>query len=138
VLDALDHDLNTSAALSVLAELGKASNEIVMQAAKHKKDPAAYEAVRQLAAAARDSVRAATAPLGLMQASSEAFWKRTKERRLRLRGLDEKSIDAKVAARAEARKAKDFAKADALRKELAELGVEVFDAGDTSTWKIAL
>jgi cysteinyl-tRNA synthetase len=138
VLEALDKDLNTSAALSVLAELGKASNEIVMQAPKHKKDPAASEAVRQLAAAARDSLRDACAPIGLMQADSGAFWERTKERRLRLRNLDEKTIDGKVAARAEARRAKDFAKADALRKELAELGVEVFDAGDTSTWKIAL
>ena len=138
VLEALDKDLNTSAALSVLAELGKASNEIVMQAGKHKKDPAAYEAVRQLAAAARDSLRDACAPLGLMQADSAAFWKRTKERRLRLRGLEEKAIDDKVAARAEARRARDFAKADALRKELAELGVEVFDAGDASTWKIGL
>jgi cysteinyl-tRNA synthetase len=138
VLEALDKDLNTSAALSVLAELGKASNEIVMQAPKHKKDPAAHEAVRQLAAAARDALRDATAPLGLMQADSATFWKRTKERRLRLRALEEKNIDAKVAARADARKAKDFAKADAIRKELAELGVEVFDAGDASTWKIAL
>jgi cysteinyl-tRNA synthetase len=138
VLEALDKDLNTSAALSVLAELGKASNEIVMQAPKHKKDPAAYEAVRGLAAAARDALRDACAPLGLMQADSETFWKRTKERRLRLRGLDEKTIDEKVAARSDARKSKDFAKADALRKELAALGVEVFDAGDTSTWKISL
>jgi cysteinyl-tRNA synthetase len=138
VLEALDKDLNTSAALSVLAELGKASNEIVMQSPKHKKDPAAFEAVRQLAAAARDSLRDACAPLGLMQADSEAFWKRTKERRLRMKNLDEKTIDAQVAARAEARKAKDFAKADALRKELAALGVEVFDAGDASTWKITL
>jgi cysteinyl-tRNA synthetase len=138
VLEALDRDLNTSAALSVLAELGKASNEIVMQAPKHKKDPAAYEAVRQLAGAARDALRDACAPLGLMQASSADFWSRTKARRLRLRGLDEKAIDAKVKERSEARKAKDFARADALRKELAELGVEVFDAGDASSWKIAL
>jgi cysteinyl-tRNA synthetase len=138
VLEALDRDLNTSAALGVLADLGKASNEIVMQSGKHKKDPAAYEAVRQLAAAARDALRDACGPLGLMQARSEDFWKRTKERRLRLRGLDEASIDAKVKERGEARKAKDFARADVLRKELAELGVEVFDAGDASHWKIAL
>jgi len=138
VLEALDKDLNTSAALSVLAELGKASNEIVMQAGKHKKDPAAYEAVKQLAAAARDALRDATAPLGLMQATSADFWARTKKRRLALRSLDEKMIDAKVDERAAARKGKDFARADGLRKELAELGVEVFDAGETSTWKIAL
>ncbi|HVJ93755.1 MAG TPA: cysteine--tRNA ligase [Labilithrix sp.] len=138
VLEALDRDLNTPVALSVLAELGKAGNEIVMQAPKMKKDPAKHEAVRKLAAFAVRALADACAPLGLMQADSEAYWKRTKERRLRLRNLSAASIDAKVAERAEARKAKDFARADAIRKELAEVGVEIFDASDASTWKIAL
>ncbi len=138
VLDALDRDLNTPVALSVLAELGRAANEIVMQAPKLKKDPAKHEALRGLAAAALRALDAACAPLGLMQAESEAYWARTKARRLRLRGLDAATIDAKVAARSEARRAKDFARADAIRKELAESAVEIFDAGDTSSWKIAL
>jgi cysteinyl-tRNA synthetase len=138
VLDALDRDLNTPVALSVLAELGKGANEIVMQAPKLKKDPAKHEAVRKLAAAALRALSGACSPLGLMQADSAAYWARTKARRLRLRGLDAAAIDAKVNARAEARKAKDFARADALRKELAELDVEVFDAGDASTWKIGI
>ncbi|MCW5834454.1 MAG: cysteine--tRNA ligase [Labilithrix sp.] len=138
MLEALDRDLNTPVALSVLAELGKAGNEIVMQAPKMKKDPAKHEAVRKLAASAVRALAAACAPLGLMQAEPEAYWKRTKARRLRLRGLAAADIDAKVAARTEARKAKDFAKADAIRKELAAVGVEVFDAADGSSWKITL
>jgi len=138
VLDALDKDMNTPVALSVLAELGKACNEIVMQAPKLRKDPAKNEALRGLAAKGVVELGRACKPLGLMQAEPAAFFARTKERRLRLRGLDAKDLDAKVAARSEARKAKDFAKADALRKELAALGVEVFDAGDASTWKIQL
>jgi cysteinyl-tRNA synthetase len=138
VLEALDKDLNTPVALSVLADLGKAANEIVMQAPKLKKDPAKHEAVRGLAAKAQAQLARACGPLGLMQASSEAYWSRTRERRLRLRGLDARTIDAKVAERTGARKAKDFAKADTLRKELAALGVEIFDAADASTWKIGL
>lgn len=138
VLEALDRDLNTPVALSVLAELGKAANEIAMQAPKMKKDPAKYDAARKLAAAAVQALDTACAPLGLMQAPSDAYWKRTKERRLRLRGLDATTIDAKVAERSDARRAKDFAKADAIRKELASVGVEIFDAGDTTSWKIAL
>ncbi len=136
VLDALDRDLNTPVALSVLAELGKAANEIVMQVPKLRKDPATHEAVRGLAASAVHALAQACAPLGLMQASSQEYWARTRERRLRARGLDASAIDAKVTARSEARKSKDFARADALRKELAELGVEIFDAGETSSWKI--
>ncbi|MDF2693035.1 MAG: Cysteinyl-tRNA synthetase [Labilithrix sp.] len=138
VLEALDRDLNTPVALSVLAELGKAANEIVMQAPKMRKDPAKNEAIKKLAASAVRSLNAACAPLGLMQAEADVYWKRTKERRLRLRGLEASAIDAKVAERTEARKAKDFARADAIRKELGEVGVEIFDAGDASHWKIAL
>jgi cysteinyl-tRNA synthetase len=136
VLEALDKDLNTPVALSVLGDLAKAGNEIVMQAPKMKKDPAKRDAVAGLAAKAVLAVDAAVRPLGLMQAPSAAYWARTRERRLRLRGLDAAAIDAKIAARADARKAKDFARADALRKELTDLGVEVFDAGDASTWKV--
>jgi cysteinyl-tRNA synthetase len=138
VLEALDRDLNTPVALSVLADLGKAMNEIAMQAPKMKKDPAKLEAVKKLAAAAVKALQGACAPMGLMQASSEDYWARTRTRRLRIRGLEASAIDAKIAERAEARKAKDFAKSDAIRKELGELGVEVFDAGDASTWKIGI
>jgi cysteinyl-tRNA synthetase len=138
VLVALDKDLNTPQALSVLAELGKAANEIVMQVPKLKKDPAKFEAVRGLAAKAVRAIDAACAPMGLMQAESEVYWARTRARRLRLRGLEAAAVDAKVMARTEARKSKDFAHADALRKQLAEWSIEVFDAGDASTWKITI
>jgi cysteinyl-tRNA synthetase len=138
VLVALDRDLNTPQALSALAELGKAANEIVMQVPKLKKDPAKYEAVRALAAKAIRALDAACAPMGLMQAESEAYWARTRSRRLRLRNLEAAAVDAKIVARSEARKAKDFAHADALRKQLMEWGVEVLDTGDTSTWKIGI
>ena len=136
VLTALDKDLNTPQALSVIAELGKAANEIVMQYPKLKKDPAKDEAVRGLAAKAVRAIDAVCAPLGLMQAESSAYWARTRARRLRLRGLEAAAVDAKIRARSEARASKDFAHADALRKQLADWNVEVFDAGDGSTWKI--
>ncbi len=46
-------------------------------------------------------------------------------------------IDALVAERYAARAARDFARADALRAELAELGVEVMDTPDGPKWKRA-
>ena len=138
VLTALDRDLNTPQALSALAELGKAANEIVMQVPKLKKDPAKYEAVRALAAKAIRALDAACAPLGLMLVDSETYWWRTRQRRLRLRNLEAAAVDAKVRARSEAREAKDFAHADALRKQLSDWGVEVLDSGVASTWKIGI
>lgn len=136
VLAALEEDLATPAALDAIGTLAKACNEIVMQAPKLSEEPAKRAAVRGLAAKAVRALAAACRPLGLMQATSDEYWARTRARRLRLRGLDGASIDRKVEERAAARKTKDFARADAIRKELEGMGVEVFDAGGASTWKI--
>jgi cysteinyl-tRNA synthetase len=136
VLEALDKDLNAPSALAVLAELGKTANEIVLQMNKLKRDPVALAGAKALAVRAIESLDACCRPLGLMQASFEEFSARVRERRLRLRGLDAAAIEAKVRARSEARAAKDFAKADAIRKELTEMGVEVLDAGSASTWRV--
>lgn len=136
VLAALEEDLATTSAVDAIGALAKACNEIVMQAPKLSKDPARHAALRGLAAKAARALAAACRPLGLMQASSDVYWARTRARRLRLRGLDAASIERKVDERAAARRAKDFARADAIRTQLDEMGVEVFDAGSASTWKI--
>jgi cysteinyl-tRNA synthetase len=140
VLTALDNDLNTSVALSVLGELAKVGNEVVMQISKQRKDPAAQAASRALAAAAVAALDACCAPLGLMQASAEEFFARTRKRRLGLRGLDARAIDAKVQARIDARAARDFAKADAMRVELSAMGIELQDVPGTggTTWRVTI
>jgi cysteinyl-tRNA synthetase len=110
-----------------------------MQFPKLKKDPAKLEAVKGLAAKAVRAIEAACAPLGLMQADSDIYWSRTRARRLRLRKLEAAAVDAKIRARSEARASKDFAHADALRKQLSDWGVEVFDeAGGGTSWKITI
>jgi cysteinyl-tRNA synthetase len=131
VLTALDKDLSTPQALAVLADLAKAGNEIATFATKKKDDTA-----RALATAAAEALTSSCVLLGLLEAPIETFFQRTRERRLRLRKLDAASIDAKVAERDAARASKDFARADAIRKELATLGVELLD-GDTATaWRV--
>lgn len=48
---------------------------------------------------------------------------------------DAQRIDALVAKRIEARKAKEFAEADRIRKELAAEGIEIMDGPKGSTWR---
>jgi cysteinyl-tRNA synthetase len=138
VLAALDGDLNTSVALSVLGEVARVGNEITQQLPRLKKDPKAEGAVRGLAAAAVKALDACCTPLGLMQASAADFFARTQARRLRVRGLDAAWIEAKVKERNDARAAKDFTKGDAIRAELAEKGVELKDVpgGRETTWRV--
>ena len=140
VLAALDNDLNTSVALSVIAELAKVANEIVMRIGKLKSDAAAQRVQQGLAAAALEALDACSKPLGLMQASAADFFARARARRLALRGLREADVEAKVDARIQARAARDFARGDTLRAELAAMGIELQDvpgAGGT-TWRVSI
>ena len=138
VLAALDKDLNAPQALAAIAEMAKAANEVVVQIPKLKNNKAAQDVARQLAARAVQALDGACAPLGLMQATGEQFASRTLARRLKRRGLDARRIDAKIQQRIEARGAKDFARADAIRKELDALGVEVLDRGGDSIWRVKI
>jgi cysteinyl-tRNA synthetase len=131
VLAALDKDLNTPQALAVLADLAKAGNEIAAFVAKKKDDSA-----RSLAACAADVLVSSCEVLGLLAAPVDVFFARTRTRRLALRKIDPAHVDARVKARDDARAAKDFATSDAIRKELAALGVELSDGETTTTWRV--
>ena len=135
VLAALDADLNAPQALAVLAELAKAANELVMLFKKTKGEDA-QRPIRAVAATVADQLRKACVPLGLMQTPFAEFAARTKARRLGLRGLQAERIDQMLEERGTARASKDFARADAIRKQLTELGIEVLDGTGDSSWRI--
>src|SRR5262249_39950781 len=53
------------------------------------------------------------------------------------RTIDKEKVDALVAERSQARKTRNFAEADRIRKELAAMGVELEDHRDgPTTWKV--
>jgi cysteinyl-tRNA synthetase len=139
VLASLDNDLNTSVALSIVGEVARVGNEIVQEQGRKKKDPKVLGELARLATAAIVALDACCKPLGLLQSPSDAFAARTRERRLKVRGLDAAAIEAKVKARIDARAAKDFARGDAIRAELEGLGVELKDTpGAGTTWRIKI
>jgi cysteinyl-tRNA synthetase len=138
VLAALDKDLNTPAALAVLGEVGKAANEIVVFTAKAKMDPKKAASGRKLAAAARDALVDAAGLLGLLPLAPSVFFERTREQRLKNRGLEASAIEARLAERTAARASKDFALGDRIRRELEVLGVVVLDSPEATTWKVSI
>ena len=54
-----------------------------------------------------------------------------------MRNIDPAQVEARIAARSEARKAKDFAQSDAIRDELKAGGIEIMDTPRGTTWRIA-
>jgi cysteinyl-tRNA synthetase len=135
--DALDDDLNTPVALAALGEMMRIGNETVMLAQKRKKDATFVAGASGLGRLVLDALAQLTQQLGLLNVKPSEYAARVKARRLALRGLSAESIEQKLAERVQARKAKDFARGDAIRDELLALGVAVSDGVDgSSVWTI--
>jgi cysteinyl-tRNA synthetase len=104
---AMDDDFNTPGAVAVLFEL-------------------AAEVYRgRLADAAL--LKALGATLGLLQMAPRAYLQGGA-------GVDEAGILERIAARSAAKKARDFARADAIRAELAAQGILLQDSAQGTTW----
>lgn len=116
VLSALQDDLNTPIALAELSRLAAEANS-----AADRQDEAA------MAAARSDMLRAGRL-LGLLN-STPSEWEKGGD-------TDENArVDALVQARLDARAAKDWARADAIRDELKAEGIEVMDGAGGSNWR---
>ncbi len=127
----LDDDLNTPQALAHVASLLKASNELADLALIKKGSMArtTYEALEQ--AFARLG-----AVLGLGLDEPAAFLTRVRDRRAWASGIDKAWVEEKLVERTQARQDKDFSRADAIRGELSERGVEMFDTPGGTSWRL--
>ena len=117
VVDALCDDLNTPLALSALHEAVGALNKAENAAAK---------------AELKGRLLAGGYLLGILQQDPEDWFKGAP---VDGDGLDEAAIEALIAERMEARKSKDFARADAIRDELKEKGILLEDGAGGTTWR---
>jgi cysteinyl-tRNA synthetase len=80
-------------------------------------------------ALAKGQLLAAGALLGVLQGDAEAWFKGGADDAVKA------GIDALIAARDEARRAKDWAESDRLRAELDAMNVVVMDAPTGATWR---
>ncbi len=113
VVDALSDDLNTPLAISYLHELVTNLNKA--------------ESVQEKENAKAIFVASAEL-LGFLYNDPESWFKS---------GVDEEEIEEKIKARAEAKKNKDFAAADAIRAELLAQGIVLEDSANGTSWKKA-
>ena len=105
---AMDDDFNTPAALAVLFDLANSANR--------GRDESAGLMLRTLAGT-----------LGILQQAPRAYLQAGA-------GLDEAQIDTLVDARAQAKRDRDFARADAIRQQLLAQGVELKDSAAGTAW----
>jgi cysteinyl-tRNA synthetase len=128
---AMDHDFNTAQALGFAFELARACNRF----ASHKK---AQKRGKPVVAPALAALALLHPALGLLGSATAAFHEEVKDKRLAALGLDRASIDARLDERAAARAAKDWARADTIRAELAASHIEVLDLPSGVAWRVKL
>ena len=126
---ALDEDFNTSMALGHLFELTRAINRM----ANHKK---AAKRAGPIVAVALEAYQLVHDTLGLFVLEPADFFTEVKTKRLAAQGIAVSDIDALITDRADARAAKDWARADAIRDELDAKGIDVRDGAAGVTWRV--
>lgn len=113
--EAMDDDFNSPEAIAVLFDLVREINKVratdIIEAAK-------------LAA----MFRRLSAVLGVAQRDPEAFFQQAGD-------TDIAHVDALIQERIEAKKAKNFARADEIRKLLSEQGIALEDTASGTSWK---
>ena len=116
---AMDDDFNSPEALAVLFDLARDLNRAKSESS---------EKAQRLAA----ELTRLAGVLGLLQQDPQTFLKGNQQQV----ALSETEIEAKIAQRKEAKANKNFAQADAIRDELASLGIILKDSREGTTWVI--
>ena len=125
----MDDDINSAAALGILATAARALNDAL---AIKGKAPEKSDQIATMAAVVKEIGNI----LGLSQRDPSETLAEIQARKLARSGLDPARIEAKLEERAQARQAKDFAKSDAIRDELLAMGVSIMDGPDGTRWKV--
>jgi len=118
--EAMDDDFNTAGAIAVLHAVANEINQ-------HRRDGREEDAKRSAAILVRLG-----GVLGLLQQDPEAFFQADTGGE-----LSAEDIEAMIQARADARKAKNFAEADRIRDELLEKGIILDDSREGTSWRKA-
>jgi cysteinyl-tRNA synthetase len=128
---AMDDDFNTAQAIGFLFEGARSINRLVAEK-KFRKKADKVASVRAI----REKLLELGEVLGLFGSDPASWLKQQNLKGLQELGLTEADVDAAIKDRLDARSSKDFDRADQIREELAQRGVELLDSPTGTTWKM--
>lgn len=128
---AMDDDMNTAAALGHMFTLVRLAGRILDDKGL-KKSQSAKDTLTRI----RADMNTWGKVLGLFQDQPSTFLMELRNIKAQRKGIDAAKVEGLLQDRLTARQNKDFARSDALRNEIAALGVEVKDTAQGQQWDI--
>lgn len=123
-------DIHTSVVLAAMSDPLKAINDL-LHTRQGKKQALRIQSLSALGKAIKNVLSV----LGLMPASYAEVLQQLREKALKRAGLEEERVLQKIEERTFARKNKEYEKSDAIRKELAEVGIALMDGPTGTFWR---
>lgn len=128
---AMDDDFNTARGLAVMFESVRKVNRLLDDI----NDDNAFETRIQVEAISTDVVKMANI-LGILSEVPHDYFEKKRQGALDANTVDPALIEDMIKQRADARKAKDYATADRVRKELEDMNIAIEDRSDGTVWKV--
>ncbi len=130
-LDAMNDDFNSAKGLASVFEAVKKGNKILDES-KNDLQPVQREGL----SAVYNDIKAISGILGIFMINSADYFDAKKDKALSASSHSSTEIEAMIDLRNQARKDRDFAKADEIRDQLMEDGVILKDGPEGTTWEM--
>ena len=129
--EAMNDDFNTARGIGIIFETVRETNRLMddMPGNPGERDLAGLALVRA-------ELRRIGGVLGILRETPSQFFAEKKADRLEQKGMDEAAIERLIAERAQARKNKDWARADEIRDELSAMNILIEDRPEGTIWRV--
>jgi cysteinyl-tRNA synthetase len=129
--EAMDDDFNTARGIGILFDTVRNANRELDE----YKESLPLESEKELQADHADILRIGRI-LGILTESPKTYFDKKRTDALKQQSLDPAGIDKMVQERTEARKSKEWEKADNIRNKLLEMNIIIEDRTDGTIWKV--
>ena len=131
-VQAMDDDFNTARGLAAIFETVKKGNRILDE----NSSGALSDSVRETLTTLYGDLKKMGAVFGVMSQDAGDYFREKKEAKVAEQAIDPEEIEMLVSQRIQARKSKDFARADEIREMLEKRGILLKDGPEGTTWEI--